>query len=62
MIEKYSSEEQLFQCYTPVKRRFESCMETVTSLKKIVKSRSNEDETVRKDLRENVLDATNKFE
>lgn len=48
LIEKYSAEEQLYRCYTPIKRRLDACAETIPAAKKTML-------TNRRDLKEEAV-------
>lgn len=40
LIEKFSDDDQLFHCYKPMKRRSDTCIETVTTAKRMMPDES----------------------
>lgn len=60
MIEKFSDEHQLFQCYKPTKRRLDTCMETSTTTNKMMKNDEDEKPCVtHAELYDNRVDGVN---
>lgn len=56
LIEKYSAEEQLYQCYTPIKRRLDTCAETIPTAKKMMHGDFKEEAVTHLEPPENALD------